>query len=44
MEPTQVTACLGEIAGRRGIEVQDVLILLGKALPAFAQRLLDDLG
>lgn len=44
MEPTQITACLGEIAGRRRIEVQDVLIRLGKTLPTFAQRLLDDLG
>lgn len=44
MEPRQVTACLGEIAGKRKIEVQDVLIRLGKTLPAFAQRLLDDLG
>lgn len=44
MEPKQVTACLGEIAGRRKLEVQDVLFRLGKALPTFSQRLLDDLG
>ena len=44
MEPQQLTACLGEIAGKRKIEVQDVLIRLGKILPVFAQRLLDDLG
>jgi hypothetical protein len=44
MEPQQLTACLGEIAGKRGIEVQDVLIRLGKTLPAFSQRLLDGLG
>ncbi len=44
MEPKQVTACLGEIAGRRNLEVQDVLIRLGKTLPAFSQRLLDDLS
>lgn len=44
MEPKQVTACLGEIAGRRNLEVQDVLIRLGQALPNFSQRLLDDLG
>lgn len=44
MERQQVTAVLGEIAGKRKIEVQDVLIRLGKTLPAFAQRLLDDLG
>jgi predicted nucleic acid-binding protein len=44
MEPKQVTTCLGEIAGRRKLEVQDVLIRLGKAIPVFSQRLLDDLG
>lgn len=44
MEPKQVTACLGEIAGRRKLEVQDVLIRLGKAVPKFSQRLLDDLS
>lgn len=44
MERQQVTAVLGEIAGKRKIEVQDVLIRLGKTLPAFSQRLLDDLG
>lgn len=43
MEPKQVTACLGEIADRRKIEVQDVLIRLGKTLPAFSQRVLDNL-
>lgn len=44
MEPKQVIACLGEIAGKRKLEVQDVLIRLGKTIPAFSQRLLDDLG
>ena len=44
MEPRQVMACLGEIAGKRKLEVQDVLIRLGKVLPNFSQRLLDDLG
>lgn len=44
MEPRQVTACLGEIAGRRKLEVQDVLIRLGKTLPQFSQRVLDDLS
>lgn len=44
MEPRQVMACLGEIAGKRKLEVEDVLIRLGKVLPAFSQRLLDDLG
>jgi len=44
MEPKQVTACLGAIAGKRKLEVQDVLIRLGKTLPHFSQRLLDDLS
>ena len=44
MEPKQVMACLGEIAGRRKMEVQDVLIRLGKAVPKFSQHLLDDLS
>lgn len=44
MEPKQVVACLGEIAGKRNSEIQDVLIRLGKTLPAFSQRLLDDLA
>lgn len=44
MEPKQVIGCLGEIAGRRGLELEDVLIRLGKVLPGFSSRLLDDLG
>ncbi len=44
MEPRQVTACLGEIAGRRKLDVQDVLIRLGKTLPNFSRRVLDDLA
>jgi hypothetical protein len=44
MEPAQVMACLGEIAGKRKLETQDVLIRLGRVLPSFSQRLLDDLG
>jgi hypothetical protein len=44
MEPAQVVACLGEIAGRRGLEIEDVLIRLGKTVPTFARRLLDDLA
>ncbi len=43
MEPKRVAACLGEIAGKRNIEIEDVLIRLGRTLPAFANRLLDDL-
>lgn len=44
MEPKQVTACLGAIAGKRKLEMQDVLIRLGKSVPGFSQRLLDDLS
>jgi hypothetical protein len=43
MEPKQVIACLGEIAGRRKLEIQDILIRLGRVLPCFSSRLLDDL-
>lgn len=42
MEPKQVMAVLGAIAGKRKLDVQDVLIRLGKVLPEFSQRLLDD--
>ena len=44
MEPKQVIGCLGEIAGRRKLETEDVLIRLGQALPSFSSRLLDDLN
>jgi hypothetical protein len=44
MDAKQVAGCLGEIAGRRKLEIQDVLIRLGKTLPRFSQRLLDDLS
>ncbi len=44
MEPKLVVACLGEIAGRRKLEIEDVLIRLGKVLPTFSGRVLDDLG
>lgn len=44
MEPKLVMGCLGEIAGRRRLELEDVMIRLGKPLPAFASRLLDDLA
>ena len=44
MEPRQVVRCLGEIAGRRKLEIEDVLIRLGRSLPAFSSRLMDDLG
>lgn len=44
MEPKQIVGCLGEIAGRRSLEIEDVLIRLGRVLPKFAGRVLDDLG
>lgn len=44
MEPRQMMVCLGEIAGMRKLEVEDVLIRLGKVLPKFSCRLLDDLN
>ena len=44
MEPKQVVGCLGEIAGRRKLEIEDVLIRLGRVLPCFSSRILDDLG
>ena len=44
MEPKQVVGCLGAIAGRRKLEIEDVLIRLGRSLPLFSGRLLDDMG
>jgi hypothetical protein len=44
MEPKRVMTCVGEIAGKRNLQTEDVLIRLGKMLPTFSQRLLDDLG
>jgi len=44
MEPKQVIGCLGEIAGRRDLEIEDILIRLGRGLPLFSRRLLDDLN
>jgi hypothetical protein len=44
MERSQVLTCLGQIAGRPRLEIEDVLIRLGKSIPRFSERLLDDLG
>jgi predicted nucleic acid-binding protein len=44
MAPEQVMATLGAIATKRGMEVEDVLIQLGKTLPGFSRRLLDRLN
>ncbi len=44
MEPQQVAICLGEMAGRRQMAIEDLLIQLGRVLPRFASRVLDELG
>lgn len=43
MEPGKIVGCLGEIAGYRRLEIEDVLIRLGKVLPAFSSRVLESL-
>ena len=43
MAPEQVMGTLGEIAGRRRMEIEDVLIRLGSVVPTFSSRLLDGL-
>lgn len=43
MEPHVLVAVLSEIAGQRQIEIEDVLIRLGKVLPLFSQRILTSL-
>lgn len=44
MDNKRVIACLGEIAGRRKEEVAEVLIRLGKSVPTFSTRVLDELS
>lgn len=44
MEPRQMIGCFGEIAGRRQLELEDVVIRLGRVLPKFASKVLDDLN
>lgn len=43
MGANKMISCLGEIAGRKGIEVEDLLIHLGKSVPLFSSRMLDEL-
>ena len=43
IDPLQVVSRVSEIAAKRGQDEQDVLIRLGRALPDFAARLMDDL-
>ena len=44
MDSKLVMGRLGEIAGRRNLEIEDVLIRLGKSVPEFSRKVLDDLG
>ena len=44
MNPGVVLAKIADIANAHGGEMQDVLIHLGKSLPAFSRRLLQDSG
>jgi hypothetical protein len=43
LEPRQVIAVLGEIAGRRRMETEDVLIRLGTVIPKFSSCVLSEL-
>ena len=42
--PGVVLTKVAEIATNHGEEIQDVLIHLGKSVPAFSRRLLEDSG
>ena len=44
MNPGVVVGKVAEIAMDHGAEMQDVLIQLGKSIPAFSRRLLEDSG
>lgn len=43
IDDRQVVARVSAIAAKRGEDMEDVLVRLGKAVPTFASRLLDDL-
>ena len=43
IDDRQVVARVSAIAAGRGEDMEDVLVRLGQAVPAFARRLLDDL-
>lgn len=43
IDDRQVVARVSEIAAERGEDMEDVLVRLGQAVPAFSSRLLDDL-
>lgn len=44
MSPTIVVAKLAAIAQHHSEHIQDTLIRLGNSVPAFAQRVLEDMG
>lgn len=44
MDDVQVVSRIAAIAAKRGQDQEDILIHLGKSLPKFASRLLDDLN
>ena len=44
MNPAVMLAKLAAMANDRGSEIQDVLIHLGKSVPVFSRRLLEDFG
>ena len=43
MDNVQVVSRIAAIAARRGEDQEDVLVRLGRSLPSFSSRLLDDL-
>lgn len=44
IDPSQVIAVLGEIAGRRRMETEDVLIRYGTVIPKLSSRVLTHLS
>lgn len=44
IDDRQVVARVSAVAAKKGEDMEDVLVRLGRALPAFASRLLDDLN
>ena len=44
MNPAVVVAKLGAIARDSGVDLQDTLIALGKSVPRFAAKILEDMG
>ena len=43
MAPLEVVGKMGEIAGRRGIDKMDLLLRLGKSVPNFSSKVIEDL-